>query len=163
MSVEGDCPESVRANIKSNVDKNNKANASSNFNNPKNGLTVREWPPYPGSIDQLEADYTLLPGTKIDRFGQPKGSFLSPIGTAYSDRSLKPGTLKEDYYVYEVKKPLTVKAGEILPWFGETGGGIQYRLDIINNMRRSPATLTQGNEPYLEELYRGKFQDYKPE
>lgn len=115
MSGEGDCPESVRTNIKSNVDKNKKANASSNFNNPKNGLTVQEWSPNPSSIDQLEAYYTLLPGTKIDRFGQPKGSCLLPIGTAYSYKFLKPSTLKEDYYVYDVKKPLTVKAGKILP------------------------------------------------
>lgn len=111
---------------------------------------------------EIEADFTLLPGAKIDRFGSPRGSFLSPEGTGYSERALKPGTLRDDYYVYEVQKPLTVKAGEILPWFSESCGGIQYRLDLIDNVRRSPATLTQGDDPHLKELFQGRFRDYKP-
>lgn len=52
--------------------------------------------------------------------------------------------------MYEVQKPLTVKAGEVLPWFSESGGGIQYRLDSIDGVRRSPATLTQGDDPFLK-------------
>ncbi|MFP3515126.1 RHS repeat-associated core domain-containing protein [Pseudomonas sp. SIMBA_077] len=160
------CPENkvakTRASVESNVAQSANARKSSNFNNPKDGLTAREWPPYPGSVGQIEADFTLLPGAKIDRFGSPRGSFLSPEGTGYSERSLKPGTMRDDYYVYEVQKPLTVKAGEILPWFSESGGGVQYRLDFIDNVRRSPATLTQGNAPHLKELFHGKYRDYKP-
>jgi RHS repeat-associated protein len=165
--IPGQCPEadaaSIRARVESNVAESVNARASSKFNNPDNGLTVREWPPYPGTVGKVEADFTLLPGTQIDRFGSPRGSFLSPTGTGYSERALKPGTLRDDYYVYEVQRPLTVKAGEVLPWFSESGGGIQYRLDPIDNVRRSPATLTQGEEPFLKEVYRGKYSEYKPE
>ena len=30
--------------------------------------------------------------------------------------------------VFEVVKPIPVTAGEILPWFDEVGGGVQYLL-----------------------------------
>lgn len=82
---------------------------------------------------------------------------MSPIETNYGARALKPGTLADDYYVYEVLRPLPVKAGDIRPWFGEVGNGTQYRLDPIDGARRSPATLTTGDNPYLKEIYRGKY------
>ena len=75
-------------------------------------------------------------------------------------RALKPGTARESYYVYEVLEPLTVKAGKVKPWFGEVGNGLQYRLDPINGVRRSPQTLTRGKNPILREIYRGKYWQY---
>lgn len=71
-------------------------------------------------------DVTLEPGTMIDRYGQPGGRFLSPVDTAYEARALPYDKEKMDYHVYEVRKPLPVKAGEIVPWFDQAGGGTQY-------------------------------------
>ncbi|MCG3734537.1 glycohydrolase toxin TNT-related protein, partial [Vibrio cincinnatiensis] len=152
---------SIREQVLANIAESKVARESSNFNAPKVGLSSREWPPFPGSINQVEADFTLLPGTLIDRFGPPKGAFLSPEGTSYSARALKPGTAREDYYVYEVLKPLTIKVGEIRPWFGEVGNGLQYRLDPIGDVRRNPQTLTSGDNPILKEVYHGKYWEYK--
>lgn len=60
------------------------------------------------------------------------------------------------------EKLLTVKFGEIPSWIGEGGGDILYLLDFINNIRRATVTLKQSNDPYLEELFHGKSQDYQP-
>lgn len=135
------------------------ARVSSNFDVSKVGLPSREWPPFPGTIGQIEGDFTLLPGAMVDRFGPPQGRFLSPVGTSYSQRALKPGSFANDYYMYEVVAPLTLKAGEIRPWFGEMGYGTQYRLDAVDGVRRSPSTLTSGDTPYLKEIYRGKYEN----
>ena len=153
----------IKDHILANIAESQAARGASNFNAPKIGLASREWPPYPGTINQVEADFTLLPGTLVDRFGPPRGTFLSPVGTSYSERALKPGTMREDYYVYEVLQPLTVKTGEIRAWFGETGNGTQYRLDPIDNIRRTPQTLTSQPNPILKEVYRGKFSEYEKE
>jgi hypothetical protein len=137
------------------------ARTSSNFNAIKDGLPAREWPLFPGSVNQIENNFMLLLGTKVDRFGPPQGTFLSPVGTSYSARALKPGTMTNDYYVYEVLRPLPVKAGEVKSWFGESGGGMQYRLDAIDGAYRSPSTLTTGDNPYLKEVFKGKYWNYE--
>ncbi|AYE33985.1 TNT domain-containing protein [Clostridium septicum] len=80
-------------------------------------------------------EVTLKPGEKIDRYGTDYGSFASPEGISYGQRALAPGTDLKPYSVFEVIKPMKVKAGEIAPWFNETGGGIQYVLpDIIDEL-----------------------------
>ena len=84
-----------------------------------------------GKFDEV----TLKPGEKIDRYGSDYGSFASPEGISYCDRALAPGTDLKPYSVFEVIKPMKIKAGEIAPWFNEIGGGIQYVLpDIIDEL-----------------------------
>jgi hypothetical protein len=68
---------------------------------------------------------TLSVGTKLDRIGDPTGSFLSPAGTAFEKRALAPGTGASQVYYYEVVKPFPVVQGEIAPAFGQIGDGIQ--------------------------------------
>lgn len=89
-------------------------------------------------------DETLAPGTLIDRYGQPGGRFLSPVGTSYEARALPYDKSKMDYYRYEVLKPLPVKAGQAVPWFDQPGGGTQYMT----------ATSVQAliNEGFLKEV-----------
>lgn len=68
----------------------------------------------------------MLPiGTKLDRYGNPGGAFLSPKGTAYDHRSLAPGSRADGYHTYEVINPLPVLEGKIAPAFGKPGGGTQ--------------------------------------
>ncbi|MGW8393129.1 hemagglutinin repeat-containing protein [Pseudoduganella sp. HUAS MS19] len=68
---------------------------------------------------------TLPVGTKLDRIGEPSGSFMSPAGTPYDYRALPPGTGASKVYFYEVTKPLPVMQGEIAPAFGQVGSGTQ--------------------------------------
>lgn len=70
-------------------------------------------------------------GTRLDRYGEPSGSFLAPKGTPYEQRALAPGAQAEKYYEYEAIKPLPVMQGKITPAFDEPGGGVQ----ILPNMQ----------------------------
>lgn len=81
--------------------------------------------------------YELRPGQIVDRFGNPRGQYLSPEGVPYARRGIPPSNLglrpgevapTHNYYVYQVTKPFTVDAGRIAPWFGQPGDGIQYML-----------------------------------
>lgn len=72
---------------------------------------------------------TLRPGAKIDRFGTPKGTFATQEGLPFEVRALPSSSIKKDYYVYQVIKPMSdVKQSKTLPWFGQRGQGIQYEL-----------------------------------
>ena len=71
----------------------------------------------------------LRPGTVLDRFGHPGGSFLAPADASYMGRSIPYDRLKMPYYRYEVVRPLRVRSGRIAPWFDQPGGGIQYKTE----------------------------------
>jgi len=85
------------------------------------------YPPNRG-FDGESARATLVPGTKIDRYGGPSGTFASPAGTAPGSRSLPPGRAEQPLRTYEVVSPIEVDAGRAAPWFGQSGGGEQYDL-----------------------------------
>lgn len=85
------------------------------------------WPPNDGFEGEITVE-TLQSGTRIDRYGQPNGSFVAPEGTPITARSLFPGTANKEYNVYEVVSPVNVQSGTSAPWFGEQGGGTQYRF-----------------------------------
>ncbi len=71
---------------------------------------------------------TLKPGTIVDRYGREGGSFVSPKGTPFGQRSLPPDSASAPYRQYEVVGDLEVRGGITAPWFGQSGGGIQYEL-----------------------------------
>lgn len=98
--------------------------STSNYYNP-DGSPI--WPPNRG-FDGNPTKVTLEPGTLIDRYGYDGGTFVSPKGIPYTERSLPIGTDQKPYTVFEVVKPVEVQAGKIAPWFGEKGGGIQYEF-----------------------------------
>ncbi|WP_349291257.1 glycohydrolase toxin TNT-related protein [Citrobacter amalonaticus] len=92
-------------------------------------LPVTSWPPNDGAFGIVE-NVTLEPGMEIDRYGYPRGKYLSPVNTPYSMRALPPGTNESPYSVYKVMKPIeNVSKSKIAPWFGEMGMGTQYKLD----------------------------------
>ncbi|ANX10949.1 hypothetical protein ABE41_002840 [Fictibacillus arsenicus] len=98
--------------------------------NPKYFTSEGEinWPPNRGVLGNTETT-TLRPGTIIDRFGYEGGSFVSPYGVPYEMRALAPETYKKPYTVYVIAKPVEAQSGKILPWFDETGLGIQYEFN----------------------------------
>lgn len=96
---------------------------------PDSGI-ARDASGVPRVIDPAAA---LPPGTVLDRFGNPGGSYLSPAGTLFGDRALPPTSAGADYRQYEVTaEPLPpgwrIEAAQIAPWFGQPGGGVQYRI-----------------------------------
>ncbi len=74
---------------------------------------------------------TLTLGQVIDRYGSNgTGQYFSPGGSSFESRALPPFMETQPYTQYEVLKPFEVKSGEIAPWFGKVGKGIQYYSDI---------------------------------
>ncbi len=67
----------------------------------------------------------LYPGTRIDRFGEDFGKYLSPHGTPLDMRALPPGNTGT-YNAYKVLKPFEVQSSTIAPAFGKLGLGKQY-------------------------------------
>ncbi|MEV6709539.1 TNT domain-containing protein [Micromonospora wenchangensis] len=86
---------------------------------------------------------TMLPGYRLDRFGFTGGSFLAPLGTPFSSRSLAPQSLNTpptppattpaaplaNYHTYCVLTPFDVDSGPIAPWFAQPGMGTQFQLN----------------------------------
>jgi RHS repeat-associated protein len=88
---------------------------------------VPYYPPNRG-FSGAPGDATLVPGSIVDRYGGPGGSFLSPQGTPPWARSLPYGAETRPLNAYEVVKPIDVQAGKAAPWFNQPGGGTQYDL-----------------------------------
>ena len=44
-------------------------------------------------------------------------------------RAMSPNSNFSEYHKYKVTKDLPVRKGIIQAWFGQPGGGIQYKLD----------------------------------
>jgi hypothetical protein len=88
------------------------------------------YPPNDGAVGSpvrtnLPKDYVL------DRFGGEHGSFLSAAGDSFESRALPPSSVgTPNQYVVTARGAarMTVEKAEIAPWFGEPGGGTQYRL-----------------------------------
>ncbi|WP_312901931.1 glycohydrolase toxin TNT-related protein [Chryseobacterium taichungense] len=99
------------------------------------------WPPNRGASGTINT--TLKKGGIFDRYGgwieengsfQDKGTFAGKDGTPYTERALPKGADGKPYNRYEILKDIPgVSEGEIIPWFGEKGGGIQYELPASIN------------------------------
>jgi hypothetical protein len=79
---------------------------------------------------------TLRPGSRVDRFGYPGGTYLAPARTLFLQRALPPqnlttptGTSASNYHLYCVLKAFRVDSGPIAPWFEQLGLGVQYKLE----------------------------------
>ena len=95
---------------------------------PRRILFAKELELFKDGFAEKPSTKVLKPGTVIDRYGNEKGRFVSPKGTSYNARSLKPGTSRLSRKTYVVNRPLRVKAGIAAPAFNRPGGGIQYKL-----------------------------------
>jgi len=85
------------------------------------------WPPNDGFADP-PVRTALRVGTLLDRYGGDSGNFLAPAGTPFEQRSL-PEFFEstQPFSVFEVLEEFEVEAGVAAPWFGQPGGGVQYR------------------------------------
>ena len=87
-----------------------------------------KWPPNDGFLNSGRS--TMVPGTRLDRFGGNGGRFLAPEGTPFGARALPPGAQNSRYSVFEVARPFEVNAGPAAPWFNQPGRGLQYLPDV---------------------------------
>ncbi|HEX6347315.1 TNT domain-containing protein [Umezawaea sp.] len=99
----------------------------------------------------------LKPGEFVDRFGGQSGRFLAPTGTPFAQRSIPPQSLNTceyeagvrmpfGYYRYQVEKEFEVLGGPAAKWFGQSGGGTQYKVVSPNPPeRRNVAWLVQNS------------------
>ena len=77
---------------------------------------------------------TLPAGTQISRWGYPNGAFIAPAGTHYQQLALPPSNSVGPYFEYLVANPANlppnyqIEQSQAAPWFGQLGGGIQYRI-----------------------------------
>ncbi|MGH7154937.1 MAG: TNT domain-containing protein [Acetobacteraceae bacterium] len=76
---------------------------------------------------------TVQPGALLDRFGDNAGTFFSPKGAGYRERSLPYVCRGYAYTVYRVVKPLPALLGTAAPWFGEPGGAVQVKTTACAN------------------------------
>jgi len=80
---------------------------------------------------------SIRPGAVLSRFGYPGGSYFSPSSVPYGARALPAGTDEnKPLFTYVVLKPFRVKTGQAAPWFGEVGGGTQFKLDDGANVKQ---------------------------
>ena len=89
------------------------------------------YPPNNG-FDGTPTTKTLQVGDVIDRYGgtSDMSRFVSPEGTPISARSLPQNTNLNAYDKFQVAKPFPVQSGTASPWFGQPGGGVQYKTLI---------------------------------
>lgn len=98
-----------------------------------------KYPPNDGFVG-TPSRTLLLPGEVVDRFGGQSGTFLASIGTPYAQRSLPPQSLNTceyepgvrmpyGYYRYKVDRPFPVLSGTTASWFGQPGGGKQFKVE----------------------------------
>ncbi|WP_343574752.1 TNT domain-containing protein [Mycobacterium sp.] len=86
----------------------------------------------PGTV--RTADPTELRGMTVDRYGSnPIGGWLAPEGTPYGARAMAPGGDGAPLTTYRIGEgPLppgyTIEESKAATWFGESGGGTQYRI-----------------------------------
>jgi YD repeat-containing protein len=124
-----------KARILANIAESRAARESSGFSDfiKAEGKIQEElqiWPPNRGRLGPVSV-IELQPGTLIDRYGPPRGSFVAPQGSSFAERAL-PSYYENSvpFFKYEVIKPIpnTVQS-KVLPWFGQKGLGTQYELE----------------------------------
>ena len=108
---------------------------------------------------------TLKAGTKVDRFGEETGRYVSAADAPYDQRSLPPSSLNTapennfpyGYHIYHVMKDFVVEGGPIAPWFGQPGLGAQFyvggtgtitqliKMEILKPLNKSEIVPGPGN------------------
>ena len=67
----------------------------------------------------------------VDRYGPVYGGYVSPKNVSFEARALPRTTKIEEYSVFVIKKDIKdVLSGVAAAWFGEPGGGTQYKLPL---------------------------------
>lgn len=97
------------------------------------------YPPNNGSDPNFPIEFvTPEKGTVFQRFGYPFGGFLTDPGTPFPQLALQPSQQVFPYAEYVVANPANLPPGyqiersTIAPYYGQPGGGYQYRIVAPN-------------------------------
>lgn len=113
----------------------NEARALARSSNWKDADDNWIYPPNDG-FEGARRVVTIGEGKIIDRYGNPNGKFFSPMGTVLPGRALPPGTSGQpSRFRVEREGGLRMYEGPATAWFGQPGGGTQYRTVNEQNTR----------------------------
>jgi hypothetical protein len=104
--------------------------ADKSFLDANGKIDWEKYAPNGGYVPGTKVDgVTLDTGKIIDRYGNQRGSYVSPVGVPYNQRALPYVENPNAYHQYEVVKPIeNISMGKIAKAFKQAGGGIQYEL-----------------------------------
>jgi hypothetical protein len=97
-----------------------------------------KWPPHDGAVPGTVQVRDVRPGEtlSLDRIGGGDGAYFSPLDTPFGQRALPPDRLnfERNGFPVDTSNPLLtsgrvrLESSEIAGWFGQEGGGVQYRF-----------------------------------
>ncbi len=85
------------------------------------------YPPNDGALNTPEK-VVIKAGTILTRYGRAKGSFFGNERDSFAQRSLPRTTDVRQFHKFRVRKNMPAEEAIIAPWFGQPGGGIQYKI-----------------------------------
>lgn len=85
------------------------------------------YPPNDGALNTPEK-VILKAGTIVTRYGRVKGSYFGTENDTFEQRSLPRTTDKKQFHKLRLLKDMPVEEAIIAPWFGQPGGGTQYKI-----------------------------------
>jgi hypothetical protein len=94
------------------------------------------WPPDDGKVPGSEVYLEPSDAPPMDRIGGSGGTYFTDEGAPMSERSLPPDRLNFDRTHWEIDSAhpdlasgdVRIERSEVAPWFGQEGGGNQYRF-----------------------------------
>ncbi|MEV7973923.1 TNT domain-containing protein [Cellulomonas sp. NPDC089187] len=113
---------------------------------PQPGTTRWDWPGFDGAVPGTNrtVDPTEMP--PLDRVGGAGGEYFAPLDTPFGQRSLPPDRLSSprSQWTIDQTHPLLsdgtvhIESSTVAPYFGQSGGGTQYRFLIVEEVNGSP-------------------------
>jgi RHS repeat-associated protein len=104
------------------------------------------WPDYDGAMPGTQRAATLSPTTNpnvVDRYGDPKGSYVSPAGVPMGQRAMR-SVPSEAPHIYDVTGTIpNVEVANAIPWFGQQGLGRQIKLPTNVQKQLHSGNLTE--------------------
>ena len=109
--------------------------SNSKFLDVNGNIDWDTWAPNGGRVPgSVQEGHILDVGDIIDRYGNPYGKYVSPVGVTYEQRALPYIKNPNAYHRYEVIKPIdNVIVSQIAEAFEQVGGGVQYELPSTIN------------------------------
>jgi len=84
------------------------------------------WPKNDGFINGSIVDIYVDEKMVFKRYGEPTGEFLGNSKDSFELRALPPNYYGSNEYYYRPTEKFEITSGNVAPWFGSVGGGVQY-------------------------------------
>jgi SPP1 gp7 family putative phage head morphogenesis protein len=121
------------------------------------------WPQNNGAVG-LTRTVTLKQGSLIlDRFGNINGEYFGVRKEPLEMRSLPQAQINPPYNEYRIISDVAnAEAGTIAPWFGEPGGGTQYKIPMSGKRyNKALQRITTGSKKTIAKTFSQIIKGYK--